>query len=418
MSNVRFEGGKDRDRGLQVLAATLQYPEGGSQVGMKILDRYIFREMLSAFCIGVATFTFVLLMNKILRLVELIVNKGVPLTVVLRLFFYILPYSLVVTIPMATLLACLAAYGRMAADNEITALKVTGLSLYRMIVPALAFGIAAYLLTTYISIDLLPYGIRAFKGLVYQITRLRATAGIQEGIFNSDFEGYTLYIHKIDPETGTLQGIFIVDSRDPKEQRVITAQEGRIFSDPEGLRILLKLREGTTHITAPDSPGRYRVGTFGAQDLRLDIGRALSDPIDRPLGEQELTLGELRQRAARLLAEGKNFRPALLEMHKKIAIPVACILFGLVGPPLGVRIRRGGRAASLVISIGFALGYYVLLVAGEGLGTRGLLPPAWAMWLPNTILAGVGGYLLVSGAQEGLWRGRLLGNLRRLRPAT
>src|SRR5574337_883122 len=96
----------------------------------KILDRYILREMVTAFSIGVVTFTFVLLMNKILRLVELIVNKGVPTSVVLRLFAYILPYSLVVTIPMATLLACLATYGRLAADNEIMALKVTGMSLY------------------------------------------------------------------------------------------------------------------------------------------------------------------------------------------------------------------------------------------------------------------------------------------------
>ncbi len=385
---------------------------------MKILDRYIFREMLTAFTIGVVTFTFVLLMNKILRLVELIVNKGVPLTVVLRLFLYILPYSLVVTIPMATLLACLAAYGRMAADNEITALKVTGLSLYRLVVPAVAFALAAYLVTTYITMSLLPFSNRAFKGLVYQLTRLRATLGIQEGIFNTDFEGLTLYVHKLDQETGTLQGVFIVDSREPKEQRVVIAREGRLFSDAERLRILLKLQDGSTHITAADSPGRYRVLSFGAYDLGLEMGRGLSDPIERPLGEQELTIGELRQRAARLRAEGQNFRPALVEMHKKMAIPVACLLFGLVGPPLGIRIRRAGRAASLVISIGFALGYYVLIVAGEGLGTRGLLPPAWAMWLPNVILGVAGGYLLVSGAQEGLWRGRLFGRPPRLRPAT
>ena len=384
---------------------------------MKILDRYIFREMLTAFSIGVVTFTFVLLMNKILRLVELIVNKGVPTTVVLRLFLYILPYSLVVTIPMATLLGCLAAYGRLAADNEITALKVTGLSLYRLIVPALAFGVAAYLLTTYITISLLPYSNRAFKGLVYQLTRLRATLGIQEGIFNTDFEGLTLYVHKLDPETGTLQGVFIVDSRDPKEQRVVIAREGRLYSDPEQFRILLKLQDGSTHMAPADSPGRYRMLSFTAYDLGLEMGRALSDPSNRPLGEQELTIAELRARAARQLAEGKNFRPALVELHKKIAIPVACLLFGLVGPPLGVRIRRGGRAASLVISIAFALGYYVLLVAGEALATRGLLPPAWAMWLPNAILGVVGGGLLVTGAQEGLWRSRLLGGLRRLRPA-
>ena len=369
----------------------------------KILDRYILREMLTAFTLGVVTFTFVLLLNKILRLVELIVNKGVPTSVVLQLFLYILPYSLVVTIPMATLLACLASYGRMAADNEIIILKVTGLSLYRLIVPALAFGIAAYLVTTYITVSLLPFSNRAFKTLVYQITRLRATVGIQEGIFNTDFPGLTIYVNKLEEETGTLQGVFIVDRRDAREHRVVIAREGQLVSDAERYLILLKLKDGTTHVAPPDSPGRYRVMGFAAQDMRLEIDSALFDPADRQLGEQELTIPELRERSARLRAEGKNFRPPLVEIHKKIAIPVACVLFGLVGPVLGMRVRRGGRAVSLVISIAFALGYYVLIVAGEGLGTRGKLPPTLAMWLPNLILALAGASLLLSGAKDGLW---------------
>jgi lipopolysaccharide export system permease protein len=381
----------------------------------KILDRYILREMLTAFTLGLVTFTFVLLLNKILRLVELIVNKGVPTSVVLQLFLYILPYSLVVTIPMATLLACLASYGRMAADNEIIILKVTGLSLYRLIVPALAFGIAAYLVTTYLTVSLLPFSNRAFKTLVYQITRLRATVGIQEGIFNTDFPGLTIYVNKLNEDAGTLEGVFIVDQRDARERRVVIAREGRLFSDPERFLILLKLKDGSTHVAPPDSPGRYRVLGFSAQDMRLEIDSALFDPTDRQLGEQELTIPELRQRSAQLRAEGKNFRPPLVEIHKKIAIPVACILFGLVGPILGMRVRRGGRAVSLVISIAFALGYYVLIVAGEGLGTRGKLPPALAMWLPNILLALVGTCLLLSGAKEGLLNGRFAW---RLRPAT
>src|SRR3972149_4928901 len=214
---------------------------------VKILDRYIFREMLTAFSLGVVTFTFVLLLNKILRLVELIVNKGVPVSVLLQLFLYLLPYSLVVTIPMATLLACLASYGRMAADNEITVLKVTGLSLYRLIVPALVFGMAAYAVTTYLTVSLLPFSNRALKGLVYQITRLQATVGIQEGVFNSDFPGLTIYVHKLDDGNGILQGVFIVDRRDAHDQRVVVAGEGRLFSDPERYRILLRLQDGSRH---------------------------------------------------------------------------------------------------------------------------------------------------------------------------
>lgn len=380
---------------------------------MKILDRYIFREMTAVFLIGLVTFTFVLMMSKILRIVEEIVNKGAPAGIVVKLVLYLIPYSLQVTVPMATLLACLACYGRMAADNEIMALKVTGLSLYRLIVPAVLFGLLTYAATTFITVNLLPYSNRALKDLLYQLTRLRASTGIQEGVFN-DFPGLTIYVQSIVPESNLLKGVFIVDSRDPKEQRVVIAREGHLYSDLDSLRIFLRLQDGTTHIVQPNSPGRYRIISFTAYNQDLPLGRAFGDAIDRPPGDQELTIGQLLHEARQRMLKGDNFLPLLVEMHKKLAIPVACLLFGLVGPSLGMRIRRGGRAASLVISIAFALGYYALIVAGEGLGKRGTVPPGWAMWMPNVILALVAGYLMVSGAREGLFRGRL----RRWRAAT
>jgi lipopolysaccharide export LptBFGC system permease protein LptF len=124
----------------------------------------------------------------------------------------------------------------------------------------------------------------------------------------------------------------------------------------------------------------------------------LADPIQRPLGEQELTLTELRERAATLRAQGQNSHPPIVEFHKKLAIPFSCLLFSVVGVPLASRIRRGGRGLSLVISVGFALGYYVLIVAGEGLGDRGRIPEVLAMWLPNLLVA-VGGALLFLKAE-------------------
>jgi lipopolysaccharide export LptBFGC system permease protein LptF len=124
----------------------------------------------------------------------------------------------------------------------------------------------------------------------------------------------------------------------------------------------------------------------------------LADPIQRPLGEQELTLTELRERAATLRAQGQNYHPPLVEFHKKLAIPFSCVLFSVLGVPLASRIRRGGRGVSLALSVGFALGYYVLIVAGEGLGDRGRLPETLAMWLPNLLVA-VGGAALFLKAE-------------------
>ncbi len=365
---------------------------------MTLVDRATLKEMTAAFGLGLMVFTFVLLTNKILRLVELIVNKGVGIWTVLQLFLYILPYSLVVTIPMSVLLATLATFTRLGADGEIWALRGAGVSLTRLTRPALWFGLVASALTLVITIWILPFSNHAFKSLVFQMTNRQATVGIQEGVFNSEFEGLILYVERVDPKTSRLGGVFLVDNRNPDERRVIVAQSGQFTSDPEHLRMVLALNQGSIHLSAAELSGRYRLLTFADYQLTVDVGRGLADPMQRPLGEQELTLAELRQRAEALRAQGRNYHPSLVEFHKKLAIPISCLLFTLVGVPLGSRIRKGGRGLSLVISVGCALGYYMLIVAGEALGDRGLAPEALSMWLPN-LLIGLGGSLLLFRAE-------------------
>ena len=365
---------------------------------MTLLDRATLKEMAAAFGLGLMIFTFVLLTNKILRLVELIVNKGVGILTVLQLFLYILPYSLVVTIPMSVLLATQTTFTRLGADGELLALRGAGLSLLRLTRPAVWFGLAASALTFLISIWILPFSNHAFKNLVFQMTQRQAAVGIQEGVFNSDFEGLILYVEHVDPKTSRLEGIFLVDNRDPAERRVIVARDGRFISDPQNLRLGLNLSQGTIHLSASELTGRYRLLTFSDYRLTLDMNRNFADPVQRPMGEQELTLTELRGRAATLRSQGRNYHPPLVEFHKKLAIPISCVLFTLVGVPMGSRFRKGGRGLSLAISVGFALGYYLLIVAGEGTANRGLVPEALAMWLPNLLIA-LGGCLLLMRAE-------------------
>jgi lipopolysaccharide export system permease protein len=361
---------------------------------MTLTDRGIVKEVAVAFLLGLMVFTFVLLTNKILRLVELIVSKGVGIPTVLQLFLYILPYSLVVTIPMSVLLATLATFTRMAGDGEILGLQSAGVSVSRLTLPAIAFGFVASALTLLITVWILPVSNQAFKNLVFQMTRRQVAVGLQEGIFN-EFEGLILYAEKLDPKTSKLEGIFLVDNRNPAERRVIVARNGQFTSDPQTLRIELSLNQGTIHLSAAEITGRYRLLTFGQYNLALDAGRTLDSPAQRRLGEQELTLGELRQRAAELRAQGGNYHPPLVEFHKKLAIPFSCVLFTVVGVPLGSRFRKGGRGLSLAISVVCALGYYILIVGGEALADRGLVPEALAMWLPNLLIALAGSVLLL-----------------------
>ena len=362
---------------------------------MTLTDRGILKEMTVAFLLGLMAFTFVLLTNKMLRLIELIVSKGVGILTVLQLFLYILPYSLVVTIPMSTLLATLATFTRLAGDGEILALQSAGVSVSRLARPAVGFGLVASALTLVITAWMLPVSYHAFTNLVFQMARRQVAVGLQEGIFNSEFEGLILYAEKLDPKTAKLEGIFLVDNRDPGERRVIVARNGQFTSDPQNLRMELNLSQGSIHLSAAELTGHYRLLTFAQYNLTLDAGRTLPSPVQRPLGEKELTLAELRQRAAELRAQGRNYHPPLVEFHKKLAIPFSCVLFTVVGVPLGSRFRKGGRGLSLAISVACALGYYMLIVGGEGLADRGLMPEALAMWLPNLLIALAGSVLLL-----------------------
>jgi len=363
---------------------------------MKLLDRMVLKEMATVFALGVLVFTFVLLTNKILRLVELIVSRGVGLLTVLQLFLYILPYSLVVTIPMSVLLATLVTFTRLAGDSEILAFHGAGVSLLRLSRPAVFFGLLTTAITLVITIWILPVSNQAFKTMIFRMSQRQATVGIQEGIFNSELDGLILYVERIDRKTQGLEGVFLVDSRTPKQQRIIIAQKGQFRSDPSTLRLTLLLDQGTIQIlSGGEASGQYRYLSFSDYTLTIDFGRNLPDPIQRTLGDQELSLAGLLQRAAELKAQGRNYHPPIVEFHKKLAIPICCLLFTLVGVPLGSRFRKGGRGISLAISTACALGYYLFIVGGEALGDRGLLPEVVAMWFPNALIAVVGTFLLV-----------------------
>lgn len=362
---------------------------------MTLTDRGILKEMTAAFLLGLMAFTFVLLTGKILRLVELIVSKGIGILTVLQLFLYIIPYTLVVTIPMSALLATLVTFARLAGDSEIVALQSAGVSVARLARPAVGFGLIASTVTLAITVWIMPISYHAFNNLLFQVIWRHVTVTLQEGIFNNDFEGLVLYTDKLDAKTAKLEGVFLVDNRHPEEQRVIVARNGQFTSDPQNLQMELSLSQGSIHMSAADVPGRYRQLAFAQYNLRLDAGRTLSSPLQRSLRDKELTLAELRQRALELRAQGKNDHPPMVEFHKKLAIPFSCVLFTLVAVPLGSRLQKDGRGLSLIISVGSAMVYYVLIVGGEALGNRGLVPEALAMWIPNLLIALGGSVLLL-----------------------
>src|SRR5574337_481667 len=195
-----------------------------------LIDRQLLREMAASFALGLGTFTFVLLMDQMMRLMDLIINKGAPVGVVLRLIAYILPFSFTVTIPMSVLLAVLATYGRIASEGEAIVLKTSGLSLYRLMAPSVLFGIVATLVTLWVSALIQPNSTRALKTLTYQLYHTQALTAFEEGVFNTEYPGLAIYVDRVEKRDGALRGILVIDQRSQADQHLIIAQEGKLFS--------------------------------------------------------------------------------------------------------------------------------------------------------------------------------------------
>lgn len=361
----------------------------------KTLYLYIFREIPPPFFLGVATFTFVLLMGRLLRLADMVVTKGVPLADVLLMIFYLLPSLLLVTIPMAFLLAILLAFGRLSGDSEITAMKASGISLYGLLPPVLTLATLTYLAGAFIAVYAVPVGNKAFKTMLVQAVENRISLGIKEKVFNDDFPGVVIYTDRYNEQTQLMSGIIIHDERNTREPATIIAQQGVIVADHGARSIRLHLESGGVHSVV----GRegYRLIRFKDYDLQIDLTKAAQSNKGN---EQDMTLAELRSNLGIAGITKKQRLEMLLEYHRRFSLPFSCLIFALVGMPLGLQNQRSGKAAGFAVSIILLLIYYIILSAGKTLGERELLNPLLAVWVPNLIYVVFGIYLFKKTAAE------------------
>jgi LPS export ABC transporter permease LptG len=399
---------------------------------LAIIDRYVLRELGAPFLFGVGLFTFFLVIDRIYHLTELVITKGVPFHLVAQLLLFMLPSFLAHTLPMALLVAVLLAGGRLAGDLEIVAFKSAGLSLLRLFRPVLIASLAVALVVGVLTLYVNPVANREFQGQLFRILQTRAASGLKERVFNTTFGDVVIYAEDMSPSQVALRGLLVSDERDPKLSRIITASEGRLLTDERNLRITLRLIDGAVNEadvtpanppvtgtqTAPRggaaSAARYRYTTFSIYDMSLSVDSPFkSARSDKP--ERDLSVPELRRRIIELRDDFHGRAPFEVEWHKRFALPLAALVFTLVGFPLAVRSHRGGRSIALLASLVILVSYYLVMTSLEGMSLR-LRLPAWiAMWGPNLGFATFGLVLLVAVAREwkGLrapwfWRGLLL----------
>lgn len=355
--------------------------------------------MLVPFALGLAIFTSILLIVRILKLVEMVVNRGVPLGRILTLFSYILPAFLEVTVPMALLLAILVAFGRLSSDSEIIALRAAGISLYRLLLPVGIFAVLVAGLTLALSLHARPWGNSQLRTGLYDIVRTRAVAGIKPKIFNDDFNGLVIYVDRIQPATDELEGILISDTREASMHNTVYAETGHLFSNESRRTLTLRLENGGIY-TSGGNGHDYQDTRFDTYDITLDIDTALAQLQNRSKDASEMTLPELRAAIASKGATGDPAFAERVEVQRKFSIPFACLVFAALGVPLGIQPSRSVHSRGLTMSLVLIFVYYLLLTFGQNLGERGSLPTMVAVWLPNVALSIVAAILLARAARE------------------
>ena len=378
------------------------------------IDRYVLREVLGPLLLGLLVFTFILLMDRLFDAAELIIQRGVPGSLVFRFLALSLPQLIVLTIPMAFLFGILIAVGRLSADSELVALRAAGLSLFRLYRPILVLATLLALLTSFVYVFLMPYTNDAWWRLYTDIVQRTAAQSIKPGIFFEGLEGRTVFIFGESPTDDRWQGVFLSDDVLREDSKVTVADFGNVAIDRDRGAAFLQLWDSTEIETSLREPEKINLYTHE----RVEV--VLSENMDLVVGSnvrseskvlRSLTVRELLEWQGDAERNAMQRRGARVELHKRLAIPAACIVFGLFGVPLGFNARRGGRSSGFAISLLVILVYNLLLSNGEHAAIQGKMSPWLAVWMANIAFTLLGAFLL---ARKNRDKSLVLGRIDRL----
>ncbi len=424
---------------------------------MKILTRYILKEHLGPFLFAFFTITFLLIIDFVPKIVNHILDKDLPLSIVFELIGLNLAWMIALSVPMAVLVATLMAFGRLTSDFEITALKASGVNLLRIMLPLLAAGGVITIAMIGFNDKILPDLNKRARSLRSDISRMRPTLVFRSGTFISDIPGYLILIDKVDHSTSRVEGVRITETKDPSKPQIIVADYGFLEVTDKGKNMRFTLYNGELHSLDVEDPDNYHKVDFEKQvvniasvvseldrsdtDYRTDremsieqmeanvdraeaaikpfqerINKALAGKFDYLFsdsfafaasdtiadsaalsyvkGEAEALMRHLARSKQQIKAQRRMGDKYKIEIYKKYSIPAASLAFILIGAPLGVISRRGGMGMAIAISILLFTVYWAFLIGGEDLADRGLVSPFWAMWSANILIGGIGLYLL------------------------
>lgn len=346
----------------------------------RLAIKYIFFEMLPSFLLGIIVFISILLMFQALRLTEFVLVHGGEVSNLFRIVLYLSVSFLPVILPMSLLFSVLLTYGRLSSDSEIVALKSLGLNMKHLSIPAMLLAGITGFLSAQTSFYLAPWGNRQFELLISEISKVKASATIREGVFSEGFFDLVIYANDVDSSAGRLEKVFIYDERDKDKPLTIIAKEGQIIKekDEKGQSAFLRLIDGNIHIT---NEATYTKIDFDSYDIFL------FDPAKQGVKDKtypSFTIDEIQKQLEKESLTASQRTRFEIEFHRRWALSIACIIFGFLAVGLGTTTnKRAARSSGFVLSIGLIIAYWILYVAGESLAKGQNLPTWIAIWAAN-----------------------------------
>ena len=359
---------------------------------MRILTRYILKEVVSHALIGGAIFTFVLFIRYLPSLLELVVRNSASLGTVLKIVFLLMPNMFTVTIPMAVLVGILLGLSRLAADSEVTAMRASGIGVWSFVRVVGLVAVAAWLVSLANTMYFAPQATAAMLRQENTLANAQASYEVQPRVFYEDFKNVVLYVQDVRAGQGAAnwRHIFLADVSDPTQPKLTTADRATVVNSPNQA-ITMRLRDGTEYSPVAGQPNDETISTFASTDLPLETGTQ----EDVHLGKSDTPILAMNNRELLARTRGKdNARLYQIEFQKRLAYPAACLVLMLVGVPLGISSRRGGKSAGFVLTIGLVFVYYFLSSTGTALARQNKIPAFAGVWEANILFALCGVVLL------------------------
>lgn len=355
---------------------------------MRILRTYLLKEFTGHLFLGLGVFTFVMVLGNLIKIADLVIRKGVDIYTVAKLFLFMMPYLLTYTLPISALVAVLLSLGRLSSDNEVIAIRSSGINLFSIILPQLITGLILSLILVVFNDRVIPYAHYATRKTLVEVGIKNPAAALEPGVFINSFQKYILFIYKIDENKLTNVRIYEPQG-EGRATRTIAAKHGEFIAMPETNSVKLKLINGTSDEPDPENPNNFYKLNFKTYFMTMNLGQMQNrDKIEKK--PKDMTIQELQKEAGKLQKEGIDPAPLLTEINEKIALAFSCFIFILLGIPMAMITRRREKSINFGVAFLIIGIYYLLLIGSEALSLQGYLNPKIAMWIPNMALGLIG----------------------------